>query len=217
MIGDNIRRLMKERDMTQAQLSKLAHISQSSLSAIINGTSTPKATTLVSVAEHLGVSVEDLERENSGMLHACPRCGSTVLMTWAVASEHRYRVRCGFCELDSGEQKSLEKAIDVMESFRPVAQKSAELANVLLLSDVLDSSVADAENVRPVWFENRGLFVVPALLQCGIAEREQELVRVKWWGEQNARSFSFDKYGSWWRVWSGKPTQGMIDSTPWAE
>lgn len=211
MVGDNIHRLMKEKDMTQAELAKLAHISQSSLSAIING-ATPKPETLLAVAESLGVSVESLKREK--VLRACPRCGCTAVVTWS--AENKYRLRCSYCELDSGEQKSFERAVNVMESFRPT--KSQEnYTRSLKLSEVLDSSVADGENVRPVWFENRGLFVVPALLQCGIAEREQELVRVKWWGEQNARSFSFDKYGSWWRVWSGKPSQGMIDATPWAE
>jgi len=215
MIGANIHKAMKDMGMTQAELAKLAHISQSSLSAIING-ATPRPETLLAIAESLHVAVEYLVQEKGDVLRACPRCGCTAIVSWAMGAENKYRLHCTYCDLDSGEQKTFEKAISVMESFRP--QKSQEnYTRSLKLSEVLDSSVADGENVRPVWFENRGLFVVPALLQCGIAEREQELVRVKWWGEQNARSFSFDKYGSWWRVWSGKPTQGMIDTTPWAE
>lgn len=217
MIGTNIRRLMKEQGITQAELAKLAHISQSYLSDIINGVSKPKSETLEVVAESLNTSVTFLVEGNNG-LERCPRCGSTMLLWWTVASEHKFRCHCGFCELDSGEQKTQEKAVAVMQSFEKKSRNNYTVkTRVLTLSEVLDDSSADTENVKPIWFENRGLFVAPSLLLCGVAEREQKLVRVLWWGETSPRSFLFSKYGSWWRVWNEKPTQGMLDETPWSE
>ena len=218
MIGDNIHRIMKEKGLTQAELAKLANISQASLSAIINNNSKPKAETIASLCAALCVPLALLEQQVAE-LSCCPRCRSRALTMWQSFANGACRFRCGFCDLDSGEQRSKEKAVAVLSSYaqKGTSQSDCTAVKVLSVAEVLSSDAYDANDVRPVWFENRGLFVVPALLLCGTAERSQNLVRVLWYGETGTRSFELDKYGSWWRIWSAKPSDGMIDSIPWDE
>ena len=214
---NNIRKLMKERGLTQAQLAKLANISQASLSDIINSKVQAKAETLASLASALEVSEAELQRRPSSSIDVCPRCGSNSLIIWQSTAEHHARVRCSYCELDTGEQKSMEKVTAILQSYEHnKAQDSyTQRIKVLTLSELLEDKEYSSDSVRPVWFENRGLFVVPALLQCGIAERENELCRVQWLGETGLRSFLWEKYGLYWRAWNNKPTEGIIDATPW--
>lgn len=217
MIGNNIKKIMKEKGLTQAQLAKLANISQASLSDIINSKVQAKADTLSALASALEVSTEELGRRATALPEFCPRCGSNSLIIWQSTAEHHARVRCSYCELDTGEQASMEKVVTVMLSYEN-RRATAELAKdtkVLALSELLDDKYYSSDSVRPVWFENRGLFVVPALVQCGIAERENELCRVLWHGETSYRSFLWGKYGLYWRIWNNKPTQGMIESVQW--
>ncbi len=59
-VGERIHLLMKERGISQNRLAKLAQMSQSGLSSIINGYSSPKENTLQLIANALQCSVSDL-------------------------------------------------------------------------------------------------------------------------------------------------------------
>ena len=218
MLGSRIKALMKAQGLTQAQLAAKAGISQSSISTLINETSAPKSSTLEAVAEVLGTTSAELQEESveSAVVEKCPRCGSRFLAMWQNLGTGACRYRCDYCELDTGEQSTAEKAKHVLLSYSPtevVAEHAA--VRVFPLAELLSSSCFDSEAVRPVWFENRGLFVCPALLQYGIAEREQELVRVLWSGAFGYKSFELSKYNGWWRVWSDKPTEAQSDAWSW--
>ena len=70
-VGERISIKMKEKKISQNKLAKAAQISQSGLSSIINGASSPKENTLQSIAAALNCSVSDLLGEElpSGFLH----------------------------------------------------------------------------------------------------------------------------------------------------
>ena len=67
-VGYRINEKMKERKMSQNRLARLAHISQSGLSSIINGQSSPKENTLKAIALALNCSITELlgEEETEG-------------------------------------------------------------------------------------------------------------------------------------------------------
>ena len=128
------------------------------------------------------------------------------------------RLRCGYCDLDSGDQADRQHALTVFESFRKKATaEPPQDVRVLELAEILDGSASDDDAVQPIWFENRGLFIVPSLLQCGIAERELDIVRVEWHGSFGAKSFMLSQYGAWWRCWNKKPSRAQSDAVPWSE
>ena len=52
-IGEKLKQLMKERGISQNRLAKQAQISQSGLSTIINGSSSPSLTTIDAIAKVL--------------------------------------------------------------------------------------------------------------------------------------------------------------------
>jgi transcriptional regulator with XRE-family HTH domain len=62
-IADRIQEEMKKRGISQNKLAKAAQISQSGLSSIINGASSPKENTLQALANALGISVSELTQE----------------------------------------------------------------------------------------------------------------------------------------------------------
>lgn len=62
-IADRIQKEMKKRGISQNKLAKAAQISQSGLSSIINGASSPKENTLQALANALGISVSELTQE----------------------------------------------------------------------------------------------------------------------------------------------------------
>ena len=64
-VGDKIKVMMKNRGYSQIKLAQKAQISQSGLSTIINGGSSPSATTLSAIAAALGCSVAELMGESS--------------------------------------------------------------------------------------------------------------------------------------------------------
>ena len=215
MISGNLFAIMERMNISQIDLAKRAKISQSTLSGILHGT-TPKKQTLAKLADALGVSEKELvEDSGSTKIFECPRCGSRSLVTWHNLGNDRYRFHCTYCDLDSGEQNGRAQAVRIFNSFYKVGNASSGNVHVLSLAELLDSSFANEDDVRPIWFENRGLFITPALVQIGVAEREQELVRVWWWNGNGNRSYMFNQYNSWWRCWSGKATQEMSDATPW--
>lgn len=217
MLADTIRKLMKEHGLTQAQLAKKASVSQSSISAILNGAE-PRPITLAAIAHVLGTTAEELSAtETIPERFRCPSCGSSVVLTWKNLATGACRFRCGFCNADSQEQSSVEKAYSVFLGFKRAESAEAELLHVLSLDELLDWACFDSDAVRPVWFENRGLFIAPALLQCDRADRENAVVRVSRFNSFGATSYYWAQYGSWWRVWSDRPTQAISDSVPWKE
>ena len=56
VVGERIRQCMREQGMTQNSLARMAQLSQSGLSSIINGTVSPKEETVRAIATALGVS-----------------------------------------------------------------------------------------------------------------------------------------------------------------
>ena len=146
----------------------------------------------------------------------CKSCGSSAVSVWL--HNGRCRIRCGYCNADTGEQSSLETAERIWNSFKHIDRKnstgSKEATHVLSIDELLDISCF-ADDVRPVWFENRGLFVAPALLECGIAERELNIVRIECHNFNGAHTYDVANYGSWWRCWSDKPSIVQCDGTDW--
>lgn len=63
-VGEKIKIMMKNRGYSQVRLAKKAQISQSGLSTIINGGSSPSATTLKAIAAALDCSVAELMGES---------------------------------------------------------------------------------------------------------------------------------------------------------
>jgi len=217
MIGDNLRGILKAKGLTQAQLAQGAHISQSTVSAILNGT-TPTENTLNGICEFLGIAQDILLSEKTTLqVNVCPRCNSKALIEWYNHGNGNCRIRCAYCEADTGEQRSREQALHVFSSFqtRSSGRRARASVYVLSLAELLDSAYADADDVRPVWFENRGLFIVPALMQYGRAERELDIVKVLWFGSMSAKSYLLGNYGIAWRCWNSKPTEEHSDAEPW--
>jgi len=70
-VGERISIKMKEKKISQNKLAKAAQISQSGLSSIINGASSPKENTLQAIATALDCPVSDLLGEDmpTGFLH----------------------------------------------------------------------------------------------------------------------------------------------------
>lgn len=214
---NNLKDIMKGKGVTQTALAKMAGISQSTISAILNGNPTTPAT-LNAICNALGISAQKLSEETTQEITSCPRCGSKAIIEWNNHLNNNCRLRCAFCEADTGEQRDKEHALRVFASFEQSESRRAH-ANVcvLTLSELLDSSCADADDVRPVWFENRGLFIVPALLQYGLAERELELVKVLWFGSMSAKSYLLSNYGVAWRCWNGRPTAERSEAEAWKD
>lgn len=219
MIGYNIKELMKEKGLTQKVLAEQAKISQSTLSAIINGTH-PSPSTMKALSMALDIPVEELNKKTTQGINRCPRCNSSSIVEWFNHSNNHCRIHCAYCEADSGEQKSRAEAERVFGSFiseKAERGRAHESVYVLSLEELLDSSCADADDVRPAWFENRGLFIVPALIQYGSAERELELVKVLWYGKMHASSYLLNLYGESWRCWNRRPTAERSDAEAWVD
>ena len=62
-VGQKIKELMKQKGYSQNKLAKAAQISQAGISTIINGGSSPSATTLSAIAKALNCSVSELMGE----------------------------------------------------------------------------------------------------------------------------------------------------------
>ena len=63
-IGERIQAVMNRKGLSQNKLAKAAQISQSGLSSILSGASSPKENTLRAIADALGVSVAELTGES---------------------------------------------------------------------------------------------------------------------------------------------------------
>lgn len=63
MIGRNIQRALHDKGISQREFAKMVGITEVSLSRYINSTRIPKATTLVRMADALGVTAEQLLAE----------------------------------------------------------------------------------------------------------------------------------------------------------
>ena len=66
-VGERIRLKMKEKKITQNELARMAQISQSGISYIIKGISSPKENTLQAIASALGCSVSELLGEEESL------------------------------------------------------------------------------------------------------------------------------------------------------
>lgn len=144
----------------------------------------------------------------------CTRCNSEAVSVWT--HNGKCRIRCGYCDADTGEQNSEAKALQIWNTFRrPAVGADTQAVRVMSKNELLDSALYDGEDIRPVWFENRGLFCVPALVQNGLAERELGCVRVEWHNSFGSKSFDVSNYGSWWRCWTDKPSLERLETEEW--
>lgn len=77
-IGERIREKIRQKGISQNQLARLAQISQSGLSSIINGASSPKENTMKAIAAALGRIYCGTLRSPAQFLHLGPgsRCGA---------------------------------------------------------------------------------------------------------------------------------------------
>lgn len=66
-VGDRIKAKMKEKKITQNELARMAQISQSGISYIIKGISSPKENTLQAISSALGCSVSELLGEEESL------------------------------------------------------------------------------------------------------------------------------------------------------
>ena len=217
-----LKSILKAKHITQKELAEKLAVSQATISNIINGVSEPSEEQSRAIASMLAVPVEEItasadEWKTWPDNFACPRCNSRAVAEFINHTDGSCRLSCGFCGLDTGEQRDRTHAMRLFASYRPVSQSRAEhvAVHVLSVAELLDSSAYDADDVRPVWFENRGLFCCPALLQCGGAERERACVRVEWHNSFGLRSFDMRTYNSSWRCWTSKPTTAQMDSIAW--
>ena len=64
-LGVQISNLLEKQNMTQTDLSNKTGITQVSISRYINGTRTPKITTAMTIANALGVSIEELTSQET--------------------------------------------------------------------------------------------------------------------------------------------------------
>lgn len=64
-VGERIKGIMKKKGISQNQLARIAQISQSGLSSIINGASSPKENTMKAIAGALECTVADLMGEEA--------------------------------------------------------------------------------------------------------------------------------------------------------
>ena len=147
-------------------------------------------------------------------MYKCQRCGSESVSVWT--HNGHCRIRCGYCDADTGEQKNAAVAERIWNSFKKVERETdPSIVRVMTLDEVLDASCYDAEFVRPIWFENRGIFCSPMLMLCSTAERMQDCVRVVSFKNFGPTCYDMRNYGSWWRCWTGKPSEEQMDGTPW--
>ena len=93
-VGERIKLIMKKRGYSQLSLSKKAQISQSGLSTIINGGSSPSATTLAAIANALDCSVSELMGEEEEQQRDIPKTHEAQIISGAVdAMPPEYRER----------------------------------------------------------------------------------------------------------------------------
>ena len=216
MIGYNLRRIMKDKGIKQAELAERIGMSQSSISGIINGFVNPRQSTLAELAEALGVTIDELRKEDTNPQNVvCPRCGSTAVIEWRNHDKNTYRFRCAYCDVDTDEQRSREEAIAIFRSFKKAQKSSQNDLHVLSIDELLDIGEYSDEHLRPLWFENRGLFIVPSIVRYSSAEQQSGIVRVDWYNGHGEKSFELRQYGSWWRCWNRKPSKTASDSVPW--
>lgn len=65
MLGDNIRRLRIERELSQQDLAEKVGVIQAAISQIESGSVNPRYTTLLALAAALGVGLDDLAKDDS--------------------------------------------------------------------------------------------------------------------------------------------------------
>ena len=58
--ADNLRRIMRDRGMTQAELGRMVGISQGNVSMYVTGRREPRATYILRIATALGVTTDEL-------------------------------------------------------------------------------------------------------------------------------------------------------------
>lgn len=107
-VGERIKGLMKEKGISQNQLARLAQISQSGLSSIINGASSPKENTMKAIAGALGCTMADLMGESPGL-------PSNLLQMIRGAVPLVGEIACGTPILA---QENIEGSVDLPEGVR---------------------------------------------------------------------------------------------------
>lgn len=65
MLGDNIRRLRTERELSQQDLADKVGVIQAAISQIESGAVNPRYTTLLALAAALGVGLDELAKDDT--------------------------------------------------------------------------------------------------------------------------------------------------------
>lgn len=83
-VGERIKFMMKSRGYSQLKLAKKAQISQSGLSTIINGGSSPSTVTLQAIAAALECSVSELMGEETEQQYDPPKTNEAKSISAAI-------------------------------------------------------------------------------------------------------------------------------------
>ena len=89
-VVDRIRQEMKKRNISQNRLARAAQISQSGLSSILSGDSSPKESTLQAIAAALNMSVSELMEEQPSPVNYDP--WNPDMMDYAAREDENIRV-----------------------------------------------------------------------------------------------------------------------------
>jgi len=103
IIAANLVWLMRHNNETQTELAQATQIDQGSMSAYVNGKYVPKVQYLMRMAEHFGVSVDELLTMQN-RLDLCPFCGAEATMEkdelgWYVKAQHETGCYIGIWEM----------------------------------------------------------------------------------------------------------------------
>ena len=163
-VGQRIKLKMKEQHVSQNRLAKAAQISQSGISDIVNGVSSPKEVTLVAIAEALGCTVGELVGESPpgiiGMKKgAVPVIGDIACGTPITAEQNIE----GYADLPDGIKADFALRCKG-DSMAPTFE-NGDLVLIRSQPDVLDGQIA-AVNVaceatlKHVYHHQNGLLLV---------------------------------------------------------
>lgn len=114
---EEVRRIRKERGLTQDQLAELAEIDRASLSLIETGRRTPGIETLQKLADALGIEVADFfPRAQPDLFATAPALTLTAM--WRATPEQRRRALGAASDAEvSAYRQSIDRALDNLEKF----------------------------------------------------------------------------------------------------
>jgi len=182
-VGQRIQQKMIEKHLSQNRLAKMAQISQSGLSSVISGVSSPKEVTLVAIADALGCSVSELLGESPpgiiGMKkRVIPIVGEIACGTPITAEENIE----GYADLPSGVHADFALRCKG-DSMAPTFENN-DLVLIRQQPDVLDGQIAAVDvaceaTLKHVYHQASGLLLVsdnPAYPPISVSASEEIII-----------------------------------------